>query len=411
MRYVQKPAPRKNEIFALPLGRHYYGYGLLLKITPKSPPEGTDPDESKTRIWMYRYTKPTTGRPTEVSIGPWPEYSYGSARQVASELMVMVLQKKDPVDEARKQETNKTTFAEASEGWINKHKSKWRSLKDVKILLGHAQPLAHMPVRTIDQRMIVDALADLNKRHPEQARRALRMWAQVFDYAKAMKMREGDNPAAWRGNMEHIFPNPPKNHNKHHASMTFKDVSGFVQRLRLRQVKGHSAAALEFQILCASRPGEVLNMKWSELDLINRIWTLPPERTKQNRQHRVPLPERCIEILALQNEYRTGKPFSLLSDDFVFQGYKGEALDDKSLRELLKRMDLPVHVTPHGFRSSFRNWAARTRINGERIDRDLAEMCLGHRVKGKVEEAYWTEDELDQRRPIMDAWAEFCGAC
>ena len=91
-------------------------------------------------------------------------------------------------------------------------------------------------------------------------------------------------------------------------------------------------------------------------------------------------------------------------------GYKGEALDDKSLRELLKRMDLPAHVTPHGFRSSFRNWAARARINGERIDRDLAEMCLGHLVKGKVEAAYWTEDALDERREIMEAWADYCGS-
>ena len=111
----------------------------------------------------------------------------------------------------------------------------------------------------------------------------------------------------------------------------------------------------------------------------------------------------------MQNEYRhKGQPFSLLSDDFVFQGYKGEALDEKSLRELLKRMDLPVHVTPHGFRSSFRNWAARARIKDERIDRYLAEMCLVHKVKGEVEAAYWTEDAIDERRVIMEAWAEYC---
>ena len=182
-------------------------------------------------------------------------------------------------------------------------------------------------------------------------------------------------------------------------------------RVRLREVKGISAAALEFLILTAARTNEVLGMRWSEIDLVNRIWMLSPERTKQNREHRVPLPIRCTEILALQNEYRhKGQPFSLLSDDFVFQGYKGEALDDKSLRELLKRMDLPKHVTPHGFRSSFRNWAARARIKDERIDRYLAEMCLGHKVKGEVEAAYWTEDAIDERRVIMEAWAEYCGS-
>jgi integrase len=155
-------------------------------------------------------------------------------------------------------------------------------------------------------------------------------------------------------------------------------------------------------------------MKWSEVDLVNRILTLPRERTKQDRKHRVPFPVRCTEILALQNEYRhKGQPFSLLSDDFVFQGYKGEALDDKSFRELLKRMDLPAHVTPHGFRASFRNWAQRAHFDNPRIDRnhrDLAEMCLGHSIKGKVEGAYWTEDALDERRVIMDAWASYCGS-
>jgi integrase len=397
MRPVNKPMPLTKEIQALPPGRLYLGGGLLLKTTPTG-----------YRCWMFRYKSPITGRFTETSIGPWPECGPSYARQVATQLRVMVLKGDDPVQVARQREASRTTFAEASEGWINKHKSKWRSLKDVKILLGHARPLAHMPVRTIDQRMIVDALADLNKRHPEQARRALRVWAQVFDYAKVMGYRTGDNPAAWRGNMEHIFPNPPKNHNKHHASMPSKDVPEFVQRLRLRQVKGQSAAALEFQILTASRPSEVLGMKWSELDLINRIWTLPPERTKQGREHRVPFSERCMEILALQNEYRPGE-FVFRTGDFVFTGYKGEALDDKSLRELLKRMDLPVHVTPSGFRKSFRNWTARARINNERIDRYLAEMCLGHSIKGKVEAAYWTEDALDERRPIMDAWAAYCG--
>jgi len=234
------------------------------------------------------------------------------------------------------------------------------------------------------------------------------VWSRVFDYAKTMGFREGDNPCTWRGNMENVFFRP-KNGDKHHASMPFKDVPHFMSRVRLREVKGNSAAALEFLILTAARTNEVLGMRWSEIDLVNRVWKLSPERTKQDRKHRVPFPERCTEILALQNEYRKGQPFALLSDDFVFQGYKGEALDDKSLRELLKRMDLPAHVTPHGFRSSFRNWAARARINGERIDRDLAEMCLGHLVKGKVEAAYWTEDALDERREIMEAWASYCG--
>jgi len=277
------------------------------------------------------------------------------------------------------------------------------------ILLGHAKSFAHIPIRKITKSMIVDAVSDLWNSHPEQGRRALRMWASVFDYAKVMDLHEGDNPCTWRGNLEHVLPNPPKNHNKHHASMPFKDVPEFMSRLELR-VKGQAAFALQFLILTACRTGEVLGMRWSELDLVNRIWKLPQERTKQDREHRVPLSDRCMEILAVQNEYRPGK-VAFRTDDFVFQGYKGEALDDKSLSELLKRMDLPKHVTPHGFRASFRNWAQRAHFDNPRIDRnhrDLAELSLGHSIKGKVEEAYWTEDALDERRVIMQAWAEYC---
>jgi integrase len=401
MRYVKKPAPLKNEIQALPLGRHYYGEGLVLIISPTA------------RRWASRYTSPITHRVTETAIGPWPTYSYASARKVIAQLQAMVAKGDDPVLVKRQQRAKGTTFAEACEGWINKHKSRWRSTRHIDTLFKHGQSLADVSIQTIDRRMVINALSKLYEKHPEQVYRTVSVWSRVFDYAKTMGFREGDNPCRWRGNMENVFFRP-KNGDKHHASMPFKDVPEFVQRLRLRQVKGTAAAALEFLILTACRTGEVLGMKWSEVDLVNRILTLPRERTKQDRKHRVPFPVRCTEILALQNEYRhKGQPFSLLSDDFVFQGYKGEALDDKSFRELLKRMDLPAHVTPHGFRASFRNWAQRAHFDNPRIDRnhrDLAEMCLGHSIKGKVEGAYWTEDALDERRVIMDAWASYCGS-
>jgi integrase len=401
MRFVRKPAPLASEIRAITIdpGKHvkrvYYGERLVLIVTPSS------------RRWSYRYTSPITHRANETSIGPWPEYSYSSARQVAAQLAVMVAKGQDPVQEDRRKRAAGTTFAEACEGWIKQHRSKWRSTRHIDTLIKHGNSLADVPIRMIDRPMVIKALSPLYEKHPEQVYRVASVWARVFNYAETMDMREGKNPCTWRGNLDNVF-HRPSNGKKHHPSMPFKEVPDLVQRLRLR-IKSHSAAAMEFLILTASRASEVLGMKWSEIDLINRVWILPPERTKQNRQHRVPLSERCMEILAVQNEYRTG--------DFVFTGYKGEALDDKSLRELLKRMDLPIHVTPHGFRASFRNWAARAHINGEHIDRflvvvrrSLAEMCLGHLVKGKVEAAYWTDDALEDRRPIMDEWAEYCGS-
>jgi integrase len=313
----------------------------------------------------------------------------------------MVLQGKDPVVEARKLEGSKKTFAEVWEEWTNQHRSKWRSLRHVRILLSHCKPLAEIPVNKIDKAMIIDTFTDLYKNHPDQALRALRMCKQVLDYAIAKDYRSGPNPAEWRGHLEHIFPERPKANNNHYPQLPFQDVPELMRRLSLREMKGTSPLALRFQILTASRPGETLGMRFSEVDLENRIWTLPPERTKQNRQHRVPLSEACMRILALQAEYRTC--------DFVFTGRSNHvALNLKALRDLLRAMDLPKHVTPSGFRKSFRNWAARARINGERIDRDLAEMCLGHLIKGKVEEAYWTEDAIDERREIMQEWALYC---
>ncbi len=317
----------------------------------------------------------------------------------------------DPHDDRRQQEANTTTFAEAAEGWINKRKSKWRSQRHVRILLKNFKSIANKPVSQITKQMIVNTLEDLWERHPEQARRALTMSARVFDYAKAHDMRTGDNPAEWRGLMENIFPDRDKDNEKHYPSLSFKGMPEFIRRLRLRQMRGTSAVALEFQILTATRPGETRGAIWSEFDLINRVWVLPPKRTKQKRQHRVPLSKRCMELLALQNEYSS----ALNPDGFVFQGYNRTALDQKATRILLKNMGIPV--TAHGFRSSFRNWAgAGTRISFdpnnpeqlERIPRELAELCLAHLVKGKTEAAYWRDDGLEERRSIMNAWAEYC---
>ena len=376
-------APSTHAILSAPPGRVYYGDGLCLKVTATS------------RIWIFRYTSLLTHRPTETTIGPFPALSYHDARNEITRMRQLLAQNKDPVQEKRKDRAKGTTFAQACEGWIDKHHSKWRSLRHVKILLGkHSKPIADIPVRMITRAMVINALSDLWLHHPKQARRALAIWAQVFDYAKIMDYRDGDNPAQWRGNMEHVFTESPKNDRKHYASLPFKFVPELMRRLRLRQGRSHAAAALEFQILCASRPGEVLNMRWQELDLFNRIWTLPPERTKQNHQHRVPFPVRCMEILSVQNEYRTG--------DFVFTGRSNrEPLNPKAIRDLLRAMNVPM--TPHGFRASFRNWCAHTRQ-----DRDLSELSLGHMVKGQVESAYWTDDMLEQRRMIMDAWSEYC---
>jgi len=384
MRHAKrKPELTPDEILALPEGRYYRGMGLVLIVTATS------------RRWAFRYRSPVTHRWTETSIGPWPSYSYADAHNSAMGFQWKINKGQDPVVEKRRKRAIGTTLQQAYEERIKKRRSKWRSVDHLDNMLKHVRSLANKPIASITTPMIVKVLSPLWEEHPEQARRTLSMLARVFGYAKSMDYCTGDNPAEWRDNMENIFPDRPKNHDKHYRSMPFKQVPEFVvHRLRPREVKGNSAAALEFQILTAARPGEVRNMKWSQVDLINRVWTLQPEQTKQNRQHRVPFPIRCMEILAFMNEYRTG--------DFVFPGYGGETLNPTAVDTLLRKMG--VNTTPHGFRSSFRNWGAHAGY-----DRDLLEICLGHKVAGKTEGAYWTDDMLEQRRPIMEAWATHCG--
>jgi integrase len=376
-----------REIQAMPPGRLYLGHGLVLIKSPTS------------IRWIYRYTSPITHKPTETTIGPWPEYGYSSARQVATQLHVMVLSGKDPVQEARKLEANKTTFAEACEGWIEKQTQAWRfgGLRDATLLLTkHGARLADVPVAKITPDMVESALADLLKRHPLQARRALGMFARVFDYAKSRGLRTGDNPAAWKGMFKDRWPSRPKNTSKnHHTALPYDKLPDFMHRLRLRQAKAISALALEFLILTASRTGEVLGMKWSEYIPDQKLWIIPAERMKNACEHRVPLSDRARQILDIQNEYRTGS-------DHVFTGYKRVALDDKALRVLLRSMDVPVTV--HGFRSSFRDWAG----NETNFDRVTCELALSHNAGDATELAYKRGDELKKRRALMDAWARHC---
>jgi integrase len=315
-------------------------------------------------------------------------------------MLVLVLKGDDPVWVKRQQRSAGTTFRQACEEFKNKHQAKWRNLRHVNVYLGkHIEPLADTAVRLITPDMIADAILPLYKQHPKQARRVLRTWVGVFDYGKVKgyRSKDQDNPAKWGGTLEHILPHIPYQE-KHYPDYPFKDIPELIIRLRWRQGRGETARAIEFQILTAARPGEVRNMRWSDVDLVNCIWKQSPEQTELKRRYRTPLCSRCMEILGVQFEYRP-------DGDFVFQGYNRRALDQKAMKVLLQRMDVPV-TTPSSFRKSFRNWGARHRPKEERF---LLEMCLGHDVKGKVEKAYWTEDALAERRGIMDAWAAYCG--
>jgi integrase len=301
----------------------------------------------------------------------------------------------DPVQAKREQRIAGITLKQVWEEWKQSRKGRWRSTRNIDVLvLKHLKPLLGLAVAAITPALVKTTLQTLFEQHPEQAHRALNLLTRVLDYAKVMGYRTGDNPAAWKANMEFVFQPRPKS-DRHYPSLHYKHVPKFIHQLHTRRYQGASVSALEFLILTATRPGEVIGMLWSELDLINAIWKIPPHRTKQNRIHRVPFGQRCMDILQLRNEYRI--------NDFVFYGYNHTALDPKSLRMLLQEMGYPI--TPHGFRSSFRNWCSHIRQ-----DWDLAELNLGHTIGSKVTRAYLTDDALEERRKIMEKWAEFCGS-
>jgi integrase len=357
--------------------------GLYLYVGPKL-----------RRRWIFRYVSPITGKPNEHGLG---ELSLELARKSAVKLREAVATGIDPIM-AKATERASATFGEAAEQWVKINAPGWRSdghLNEVhRSFHVHGKPLANIPVNKITPDMIDKALAELKARIPNTGRRTLRMWERVLDLAKAKGWRAGDNPAAWRGGHEFSWPKGARGDKPHHPALHYEQMPALIVALRQLQGKATSAIALEFLILTAARTGEVCGAKWSEIDWDKRVWTLPPERTKQNRKQTVPLSPRTMQLLALQRQYSTGS-------EYVFTGYSKEPLADKAMLKLLKRMRPDVSV--HGFRSSFRNWGGN-----ENHPRDLLELCLGHSVGNNTELAYWHETALEKRRPIMSEWAAFC---
>ena len=216
----------------------------------------------------------------------------------------------------------------------------------------------------------------------------------VLDWATVRGYRAGDNPARWKGHLDNLLPARSKVRRvEHHAALPYPEIAGFMTELRTQG--GMAARALEFLILTAARTGEVLGAKWSEIDLEAGLWTVPADRMKAGKEHRVPLSGAALALLSTP-----GQP-----DEFVFPGAKGGALSNMSLLMTMRRMG-HGDLTAHGFRSTFRDWAAeRTNFPAE-----VAEMALAHVVGDKVEAAYRRGNLFQKRRQLADAWGRFCAA-
>jgi integrase len=383
-----------------------YGDGLGLWLQVKEIPTSAGPSVAKS--WVFRY------RGRYLGLGPTHTVNLAEARERARIARQALLDGKDPIDTkkadrkaadearlaAKLDRARATTFKQRAQEYVEAQKASWRNPKHAlqweATLSAYAYPIiGDLPVSDVDTRLVQKVLAPIWQAKPETASRLRGRIEKILDSAKVLGLRHGDNPARWKGHLDKLLAAKQKLRAvKHHPALPFEEVPAFMAELRERE--GLSARALEFTVLAAARTNEVIAAKWDEIDLKTAVWTVPSSRMKSGKEHRVPLSKRALEILK-----------SLPSDgsDFVFIGAKdGAHLSNMAMLELMKRMR-PGYV-PHGFRSSFRDWA------GDRTNyaREVIEHALAHQIPDKAEASYRRSDALEKRRRLMQQWADYCAA-
>ncbi|WP_316195361.1 MULTISPECIES: tyrosine-type recombinase/integrase [unclassified Bradyrhizobium] len=351
--------------------------------------------ETGARKWVLRFT--WRGRAKEMGLGSAASVPLTDAREKAASARRKIAQGLNPIEE-RKRDGGIPTFGEMADdvretlsaGFRNeKHIAQWKSTLET-----YAAPLRAKPVDTIATDDVLAVLRPIWTTKAETASRVRGRIEKVLDAAKAKGFRVGENPARWRGHLDHLLPRSMKLARGHHAAMPYEEVAGFITKLREREAS--SALALELCILTAARSGEILGMRWPEIDLDRKIWTVPAERMKAGREHRVPLSSRAVAILRQLEQLRSG--------DFVFAGQaRNKPLSNMAMEMVLRRMKIE-NATVHGFRSSFRDWAG----NISNFPREITETALAHVIGDKAEQAYRRSDALEKRRKMMEAWAAFC---
>jgi integrase len=347
------------------------------------------------RKWVLRFT--WRGQPKEMGLGSAASVPLANAREKAASARRKIAQGLNPIDE-RKRDDDIPTFGEMADdvrealsaGFRNeKHKAQWKSTLET-----YAAPLRAKPVDTIATDDVLAVLKPIWTTKAETASRVRGRIEKVLDAAKAKGFRGGENPARWRGHLDHLLSRPLKLSRGHHAAMPYEEVANFIAKLWTREAT--AALALELCILTAARSGEILGMRWSEIDFDKKIWTVPANRMKAGREHRVPLSPRADTILHELQKVKTS--------EFVLPGQaRNKPLSNMAMEMMLRRMKID-NATVHGFRSSFRDWAG----NVSNFPRELIETALAHVIGDKAEQAYRRSDALEKRRKLMDAWAAYC---
>lgn len=379
-------APGMHTVGAVP--------GLYLRVLP--PP-------SASRSWILRIL--VAGARRDIGLGGYPQVSLAQAREAARIKRVVVCDGVDPILEKRAAEsarraatTKKMTFAEAADryiaiqapGWRNaKHAWQWRNSLDKYVI----PKIGRLDVVDIGIAQVLSVLEPIWQTTTETASRVRGRIELILAWADKRAERERLNPARWRGHLDTQLPRPSKvARPKHHKALSLAEMPLFITCLRDQD--SMAARALEFAILTAARSGEVRHATWSELDLSSKVWTIPADRMKGGREHRVPLSDAAIALLRLTPRVD--------GDDVIFQSPRCGPLNDSALLGVCRRIG--ADCVPHGIRSTFRDWCAEH----TNVSREVAEMALAHAIGNEVEAAYRRGDLFEKRRVLMDEWAVFC---
>jgi len=375
-----------RRVASAPPGRYGDGNGLWLTVRGDG-----------ARSWSVRFT--FRERRREMGIGAASVLSLAEAREAARDARKQILAGLDPIEERRLRLRRVVpTFEECADRFMAHNESAWSNAKhrqQWKNTLGtYAYPvIGRVPVDQVETPDVLRILEPIWNTKPETAVRVRGRIERILSWAASQNLRPRENPATWKNHLDAILPNRAKVRPvKHHRALPWTEVPDFIADLRNRE--GIAAKALEFLVLTAARSGEIRGAMWSEIDLTSLTWTIPPDRMKSSREHRVPLSGPTVDLL--QSLPR------LEGEEHVFPSVRGGLLSDMALSAVLRRMD--VDAVPHGFRSSFRDWCAET----TNYPREVAEMALAHAIPSGVEAAHRRGDLFKKRRQLMTAWGTYC---
>ena len=387
-RKINKLSARSVETLKAP-GRYSDGGNLYLSIS-----------ENGGRRWVFMYRR--AGKQREMGLGSASRagISLASARTLAAEARTTLAAGLDPLD-ARKAQRHADrlvpSFGECADAYIDVHSKGWRNDKHVAqwrmTLTTYCAQIRALPIHEVDTEAVLKVLQPIWHRLPDTAKRLRGRIERILDAAAVRGFRVGDNPARWRGHLQNLIAKPKALTRGHHAALPYDQLQAFMAQLRVRQ--SMAARALEFAILTACRSGEVRKARWDEIDLPKAVWVISGSRMKAGKEHRVPLSDRALAILTSLRETSTS--------DFIFNGIgSGKPMSGMAMAMQLRRMNAN-HITVHGFRSTFRDWASEMTS----FPHEVCEQALAHAIGNKTEAAYRRGDLFEKRRKLMEAWADF----